>query len=54
MEGDGGLPLWTVMGEDTKLELAPEPEKIAGVETWVLKSRGKYGEHKVWFDPASY
>jgi hypothetical protein len=53
MPGDGGFPLWMVMGEDTKLELLPEPEKIAGIETWVLKSRGKYGEHKVWFDPAS-
>jgi hypothetical protein len=53
MEGDSGFPLWTVMGEDTVLELLPEPEKIAGIETWVLKSRGKYGEHKVWFDPAN-
>lgn len=53
LEGDGGLPLWTVMGEDTVLELFPEPEKIGHVETWILKSRGRYGEHKVWFDPAN-
>src|SRR5262249_41657694 len=29
-----------------------ETEVIDGIETYVLKSRGKYGEHKVWLDPA--
>jgi hypothetical protein len=52
MAGDGGVPLWTVMGEDTTLELLPETEVVSGVETIVLKSRGRYGEHKVWLDPA--
>jgi hypothetical protein len=53
LDGDGGLPLWEIMGEDTALELLPETETIAGIETYVLTSRGKYGEHKVWFDPSS-
>jgi hypothetical protein len=52
MEGDAGLPLWKIMGEDTLLELLPDSETVAGVETYVLTSRGKYGEHKVWFDPS--
>src|SRR5580765_7215418 len=27
-------------------------ETVGGVTTNVLKSRGKFGEHKVWLDPA--
>jgi hypothetical protein len=41
------------MRETGSLELVPQTEMIDGVETYVLKSRGKYGEHKVWLDPAS-
>jgi hypothetical protein len=51
IEGDAGYPLWAVMGEASNLELLPDPEEIGGDETWVLKSRGKFGEHTVWFDP---
>ena len=53
MIGDGGYPLWTVMRESGSLERLPESEVVDGVETWVLTSRGKYGEHRVWLDPAS-
>lgn len=53
MTGDAGLPLWTIMRESGSLELLPKTEIIDGVETYVLRSRGKYGEHKVWLDPAS-
>jgi hypothetical protein len=53
MGGDAGLPLWSVMREAASLELLPQTEIVAGVETYVLKSRGKYGEHQLWLDPAS-
>ncbi len=53
MIGDLGAPLWTVMREAGSLELLPGTEKIDGFETYLLKSRGKFGEHKVWLDPAS-
>jgi hypothetical protein len=51
--GDAGYPLWTIMREAGSLELLPETETVGGVETYVLKSVGKYGEHQVWLDPAS-
>src|SRR5260370_8571358 len=51
--GDGGYPVWTVMREAGSLELLPKAEIVDGVETLVLRSQGKYGEHKVWLDPAS-
>jgi len=51
--GELGSPLWTVMREAGSLELLPQTEMIDGIETYVLKSRGKFGEHKLWLDPAS-
>lgn len=51
--GDGGVPVWTVMRESGTLERLPKTELVNGTETYVLKSRGKYGEHKLWLDPAS-
>jgi hypothetical protein len=41
------------MREAGSLELLPKTEIVDGVETFVLRSEGKYGEHKVWLDPAS-
>jgi hypothetical protein len=53
MGGDAGYPLWTIMREAGSLDLLPQTEAVDGVETYVLMSTGKYGEHKVWLDPAS-
>jgi hypothetical protein len=53
MGGDAGLPLWSVMRGAASLELLPQTEIVAGVETYVLKSSGKYGEHQLWLDLAS-
>jgi hypothetical protein len=53
MQGDAGRPIWTVMAEAGSLELLPQTEMVGGVPTHVLKSKGKYGEHQVWLDPAS-
>lgn len=51
MSGDAGYPLWTVMREAGSLELLPKTEIVDGVDTYVLLSKGKYGEHKLWLDP---
>jgi hypothetical protein len=51
--GDGGHALWTIMRESGSLELLPKTEIVDGVETHILTSRGKYGEHKLWLDAAS-
>ena len=53
INGDAGYPLWTVMREAGSLELLPQTEVVDGAETYVLKSVGKYGEHRVWLDAAS-
>jgi hypothetical protein len=53
MAGELGSPVWTVMREAGSLELLPQTEMVGGVPTYVLKSRGKFGEHKMWLDPAS-
>lgn len=53
MDGDGTEPLWKVMSEAATLELEPQTEQINGVETHIVTSRGKYGRHRVWLDPAS-
>jgi len=43
--------LWTLMSEATSLELSPDAKLVAGHKTRVLKSTGRFGEHKVWLDP---
>jgi hypothetical protein len=53
LSGDGDNPLWSIMREAGSLELLPETEIVDGVETHVLKSVGRYGEHQLWLDPAS-
>jgi hypothetical protein len=50
--GDNDQPLWQVMRDASSLEVEPETERIAGSETIVVKSRGRYGAHKLWLDPA--
>ncbi|MSR58685.1 MAG: hypothetical protein EXS05_13700 [Planctomycetaceae bacterium] len=40
------------MREASTLTLSPEAEEIDGMPTYMLKSRGKFGEHTVWIDPA--
>jgi hypothetical protein len=51
--GDGGQPLWDVLTSASSLEVLPEPESIDGHVTWIVESRGKYGIHRIWFDPES-
>lgn len=51
--GDAGYPLWTVVRESGSVELLPQTEIVNGVETFVIKSRGKFGDHQLWLDPAS-
>jgi len=53
LSGDAGIPIWTIMREAESIDLLPTTEVVDGVETFVLKSRGKYGQHQVWLDPAS-
>src|SRR5262249_15084364 len=52
VSGDGGYPLWTILRESGSLELLPQTEIIDGSETYVVKSQGKFGEHRLWLDLA--
>lgn len=51
LPGDGGLPLWQILETASGLKVRPEPEVIDGHTTWIVESSGKYGNHKIWFDP---
>jgi len=53
IEGDAGYPLWTVMRESDSLERLPATEIVDGCETHIVRSRGKFGTHRLWLDPAS-
>ena len=53
LSGDADEPIWDVMREASTLELLPETEEVGGVQTHVLNSHGKYGEHTVWLDSKS-
>jgi hypothetical protein len=53
MPGDAGVPLWTIMRESGSLELLPNTEIIDGFETYIVESRGKFGDHQLWLDPAN-
>jgi hypothetical protein len=48
--GDAGQSIWKVMREASTLEVLPETEVLDGVETQVVKSRGKFGSHTLWLD----
>lgn len=51
LPGDARQPLWKVMRATGTLQVLLQPERTGDATTWIVKSRGKYGEHKVWFDP---
>lgn len=47
---DGDRPLWNVMRDASTVELSPETEMVGGSPTWVVKSRGRFGQHVLWLD----
>lgn len=44
-------PLWDVMRDAKELELSSEMELVGGKPTYVVKSRGRFGQHTLWLDP---
>ncbi len=51
LPGDGGSPVWGIVGDSSTREVLPQTVEIDGAETYVVKSRGQYGEHQLWLDP---
>lgn len=45
-------PLWTIMTDAPSLEVSPRQETLAEHSTFVVTSRGKFGKHTIWLDPA--
>lgn len=43
--------LWQVMRAANTLTVLPDMESIGDDKTYVVKSRGRFGEHTVWLDP---
>ncbi|HEY3963198.1 MAG TPA: hypothetical protein VGM05_01490 [Planctomycetaceae bacterium] len=49
--GDGGSPIWGVVRDASTRDVLPKAVEIDGAVTYVVKCRGKYGEHQLWIDP---
>lgn len=49
LPGTANQSLWQVL-RDARLAVRPEPEMVGRARTWVLESRGKFGQHSVCLD----
>jgi|GEM_PF-5758615 len=51
LPGDAGMPIWDIVRDASSREVLPQAVEIDGAETYVVKCRGRYGEHQLWLDP---